>query len=406
MADLYTRVSDYVWKDLIEKHVNGKKDPLWESLIKAGSEIWLDTADMSEAEANWTSEFNAITTSSSLLNSEVQKGVYDVFIAESKAIIRELPHEERVKEIAFILNARHCLRLAQKFRCLINVELHAEIAHDIKAIFNYGKRYHDICPEQFIIKIPYTAEGLIAARMLKDAGVKTNLNLGFSARMNVLAVRLARPDFVNVFVSRIGEFMQENKLGDGSGTGEFATIASQNWVTGISAENQWQTKQIAASLRNHKQVSLLAGTDILTMPPKVASEANTNLKGKLKSRIHENYEVSILDESNREHIEKFWKVDARILKFSSRVAAKVPVNASELIHIAHEEGCEDMFPFLSKEEKAVMAADGKLPVFSKWEKKTKEGKIAPDTLLCMAALAAFSSDQHAIDERIRGVIET
>jgi transaldolase len=405
MADLNTRISDFLWKDLNEKHFTGKKDPFWESLVNAGTELWLDTGDMSEAEANWTAEMSALTTNNTLLNNEIQKGIYDVFISEAKAVVRDLPTEERVKEIAFILNARHGLRLASRFGGYVSVELHTDTAHDIKAIQYYGKRFHEICPDQFIVKVPYTAEGLIGARLLKDAGVRINFTLEFSARENVLVTRLARPDYLNVFLGRIGAYMIENKLGDGTGAGEMAVIASQNWVTGLSAENPWQTKLIAASLRNYGQLELLAGTDVFTMPPKVAAAGRKELSGKFSSRMHENYDVSIFESANGSAIEKFWEVDSKVLKFSERVANKVPVSGAELIHIAHEEGCEDMFPVLSKEEKSLIASDGKIPVHSRWEKKIAEGKIAPDTLLTLAGLASFTADQKMLDDRIRNIIE-
>jgi transaldolase len=122
------------------------------------------------------------------------------------------------------------LRLASKFRGFVSVELHTDTAHDIKAIEYYGKRYHEICPEQFIIKVPLTAEGLIGARRLKDSGVRVNFTLEFSARQNVLVTMVARPDYLNVFLGRIGAFMMNNKLGDGSGAGEMAVISSQNWL--------------------------------------------------------------------------------------------------------------------------------------------------------------------------------
>jgi len=405
MADLNTRISDFVWKNLSEKHVTGKKDPFWEALRNTGTELWLDTGDVEEAEANWSAEMSALTTNNTLLNNEIQKGIYDVFISEAKSIVRDLPQEERVKEIAFILNARHGLRLASKFGGYVSVELHTDTAHDIKAILNYGKRLHDICPEQFIVKVPYTAEGLIGARLLKDSGVKINFTLEFSARENVLVTRLARPDYLNVFLGRVGAYMINNKLGDGRGAGEMAVIASQNWVTGLSAENPWQTKLIAASLRNHGQLELLAGTDVYTIPPKVAASGRKELSGKFTSRLHENYDVSMFDTAKGAGIEKFWEVDSRILSFSERVANKVPVTGQELISIANEEGCGDMFPFLSKEEKGFIASDGKIPVHSRWEKKISEGKIAPDTLLTLAGLASFTADQVALDNRIRSIIE-
>ena len=405
MADINTRISDFVWKNLSEKHVTGKKDPFWESLINAGTELWLDTGDMDEAEANWSAEMSALTTNNTLLNNEIQKGIYDVFISESKSVVRDLPQEERVKEIAFILNARHGLRLAQKFGGYVSVELHTDTAHDIKAILSYGKRYHELCPEQFIVKVPYTAEGLIGAKLLKDSGVKVNFTLGFSARENVLATRVARPDYVNVFLGRISAYMIDNKLGDGSGAGEMAVIASQNWVTGQSAENPWQTKLIAASLRSYNQLELLSGTDVFTMPPKVAAAGHKELSGKFTSRLHENYNVSIFDSAKDAHIEKFWKVDNNVLNLAGRLAAKLPATGIELIHIAHEEGCDDMFPILTKEEKGFIVSDGKIPLHSRWAKNISEGKIAPDTLLTLAGLASFSADQEALDSRIRGIIE-
>lgn len=405
MADLNTRISDFLWKDLTEKHFTGKKDPFWESLVNAGTELWLDTGDMSEAEAIWTAEMSALTTNNTLLNNEIQKGIYDVFISEAKAVVRDLPLEERVKEIAFILNARHGLRLASRFGGYVSVELHTDTAYDIKAIQYYGKRFHEICPDQFIVKVPFTADGLIGARLLKDSGVRINFTLGFSARENVLVTRLARPDYLNVFLGRVGAYMIDNKLGDGTGAGEMALIASQNWVSGLSAENPWQTKLIAASLRSYSQLEMLAGTDVFTMPPKVAAAGRKELPGKFSSRIHENYDVSIYESAKGSGVEKFWEVDNKVLKFSERVAEKVPVSGAELIHIAHEEGCEDMFPVLSKEEKGFLASDGKIPIHSRWENKIKEGKIAPDTLLTLAGLASFTADQKLLDDRIRNIIE-
>jgi transaldolase len=93
------------------------------------------------------------------------------------------------------------------------------------------------------------------------------------------------------------------------------------------------------------------------------------------------------------------------LKLAERLASKVPASGSELIHIAHDEGCGDMFPSLTKEEKSFIASDGKIPLHSRWEQKISEGKIAPDTLLTLAGLASFTSDQAMLDKRIRDIIE-
>lgn len=404
MADLNTRISDFLWANLSEKHVNGKKDPFWQSLRDTGTELWLDTGDIEEAEANWSAEMSALTTNNTLLNNEIQKGIYDIFVSEAKHIVHDLPLETKVREIAFMLNARHGLRLASKFGGLVSVELHTDMAHDIKAIEYYGKRYHEICPDQFIVKVPYTAEGLIGARRLREAGVRVNFTLEFSARQNVIVTRTAHPDYVNVFLGRVGAFMMDNKLGDGSGAGEMAVISSQNWVTAFSAQNEWPTKVIAASLRHYNQLEQLAGIDVFTMPPKIAAAGRKSLIGKFSVRTHENYDVSIYPSAKNAGIEKFWEVDDKVLSLAQRLNQKMPQTGQELIRIAQEEGCEDMFPSLSKEEKAIISADGKIPVFSRWQKKIEDGKIAPDTLLTLAGLASFTADQAMLDQRILNII--
>jgi transaldolase len=152
-------------------------------------------------------------------------------------------------------------------------------------------------------------------------------------------------------------------------------------------------------------LELLAGTDVFTMPPKVAAAGHKALSGNFTSRTHEIYDVSIFDNAKDAHIEKFWEVDEKVLKLSERLAGKIPATGQELIHIAHEEGCEDMFPSLSKEEKSFITSDGKIPVHARWENKIKEEKIAPDTLLTLAGLASFTADQAMLDQRIRSIIE-
>ncbi len=63
-----------------------------------------------------------------------------------------------------------------------------------------------------------------------------------------------------------------------------------------------------------------------------------------------------------------------------------------------------MFPHLTNEETAAIASDGKIPVFSRWKDRLKEGTIAPDTLLTLAGIASFTRDQAMLDQRILGII--
>ncbi len=404
MTTYNNKIRQFIIDSVNETRVIGKPNPFWTSLKNTGTELWLDTGDIQEAELNWSSEMSALTTNNTLLNNEIQKGIYDEFIAGVSKLVKDLPEEKRVQEIAFILNALHGLRLVTRFGGSVSVELHTDTAHDIEAIVDYGKRFHEICPEGFVVKVPYTPSGFIGARKLRDAGVRINFTLEFSARQNVLVTMMARPDYLNIFLNRVDVYLAINKLGEGTGAGDNAVLSSQKWVTKLSKNNPWPTKLIVASLLNYKQLDLLAGADVFTIPTYVAAEGIAKLSGVFKSRLEENYPVNLYDSALDASIEKFYEVDDKVLSFGTQLTSKLPISGDEFVERAHKAGCGDMFPLLSSQELSVLDKDGKIPVHSKWEEKIKRGVLAPDTLLTLAGLAVFTNSQNELDSRIKSII--
>ena len=101
--------------DLEASRVATSASPFWQGIRDLGTELWLDTGDIDEAARLWTAEFSALTTNNTLLNAEVQKGIYDDLVTEAAEVVGELDLHTRVVEIAFILNARHGLRLVERF---------------------------------------------------------------------------------------------------------------------------------------------------------------------------------------------------------------------------------------------------------------------------------------------------
>jgi transaldolase len=403
-ANYIERISRFVKSGINDFPVTGKPDPFWQSLHSTGTELWLDTGDMTEAEANWSAEMTALTTNNTLLNNEIQKGIYDDFIPSALELVRHLPLNEQIKEIAFILNARHGLRLARKFGGLVSVELHTDTAYNIDAILSYGLRFWEICPEQFIVKVPYTPQGFIGARRLREKGVRINFTLEFSARQNALVTIVAKPDYLNVFLGRIGAFIADNQLGDGSGAGENAVLSSQSWVKRMSESNQWPTKQIAASLRDYTQLDLLAGTDVYTMPPKVAAAGHKSLTGIFNNRLGTHYDVPLNETAKNLGIEKFWEVPQSVIELGKSLDRYIPATGEDLVARVHEAGLGDMFPRLSNADNERIAIEGKIPVLSSWRDRIISGELAPDTLLTLAGIASFTADQRQLDERIKGII--
>jgi transaldolase len=402
------RIKDFILENeyFKEERIEPVSDPLWQSLRNTGTELWLDTGDIEEASKSWTSEMTALTTNNTLLNKEIQKGIYDDFIKKADVMVRKLSDKQRIMEIAFILNATHGLRLVQKFGGMVSVELHTDLSHDIEGIVSYGSRFYDINPDRFIIKVPYTAAGLLGARILRENGVKVNFTLEFSARQNALVAACVKPNYLNVFLGRLNVYVSDNNLGDGKYVGERATIASQRVVHSITKDNPEKTKQIAASLRSGEQLILLAGIDVFTMPPKVAQEGHQRLDSNLSSRTDEDYPVVLKQgvDSKAVSIDKLWVVSEKELELAESLDRETPASGKEVIHRAREMGCGDMFPGLSEDDLDTLSKDGKIPVHSKWDESIGNNEVAIDTLLNVAGLLSFASDQYALDNRVAKII--
>lgn len=381
-----------------------KSEPFWRALRETGTELWLDTGDIDEASEIWCDEMSALTTNNTLLNKEIQKGIYDDFIKDAGELLHDLPVDAQVVEIAFMLNARHGLRLVKKFGARVSVELHTNTAHDLEKILNYGMRYHRVDPDNFIIKVPYTPTGLLGARKLNEQGVPINFTLEFSARQNALVATIVKPDYLNVFLGRINGYVLNNELGDGKYAGEKATIESQKIVHELTMDNAHKTRQIAASMRSAKQLDYLAGIDVFTMPVRVAKEGIETLTGTFKSNTDKNYEVGIRPEFSDTRIEKTWEVGENEKDFIHHIKKYEPGNANDIIGHAKEYGCADMFPDWTDEDLLIIQSDGKIPDHKKWAEKIKKGTVAPDTLLNMAGLLTFSKDQEDMDNRVRDIL--
>jgi transaldolase len=382
-------------------------DPFWASLRRTGTELWLDTGDIDEAQKHWSTEMSALTTNNTLLNREIQKGIYDDYIKRAREVVGNHDRQTQIREIAFILNARHGLRLVERFGGKVSVELHTDFAHDYDATVYYARRFHEIAPNHFIIKVPFTAEGLVASRELHKLEIPVNMTLGFSARQNFLATTFAKPEYVNVFLGRINSYFADNGLGSGRNIGEKTTLASQRSVEEANGENGGRTRQIAASMRSAGQLPLLAGVDVFTMPLEVAAGAREELPADFASRRSEDYEVELHPEISPEEVrmECLYELTQKELDFIHKLTENPPINGKELAERARNGGCGDLFPGLDAEDLERIASEGKIPVHATWKSDIAEEKTAIDTLLNLAGLETFEKDQAELDHRIGALID-
>lgn len=111
-----------------------------------------------------------------------------------------------------------------------------------------------------VVKIPMTAEGLKAVKVLSKEGIKTNVTLIFNAAQALFAAR-AGATYVSPFLGRLDDIATP-------GIDLIRTISE------IYAVHNIETKIICASVRNpiHIIDCALAGADIATVPYKVIEQ--------------------------------------------------------------------------------------------------------------------------------------
>ena len=130
---------------------------------------------------------------------------------------------------------------------------------DAEGMIKEGREIAKIHPNM-VVKIPMTAEGLKAVKVLSAEGIKTNVTLIFTANQALLAAR-AGAAYVSPFLGRLDDISVR-------GVDLINEIAQIFEVAGI------ETEIIAASIRNPMHITdcALAGADIATVPYKVIEQ--------------------------------------------------------------------------------------------------------------------------------------
>lgn len=126
---------------------------------------------------------------------------------------------------------------------------------DAEGMIAEGRAIYALDPRHMVVKIPMTAEGLKAIKVLSSEGIPTNCTLIFSAAQALLAAR-AGATYVSPFLGRLDDIGQP-------GIDLIRAIADM-----FANFPDIDTQIIAASVRNpiHVVDCALAGADIATVP--------------------------------------------------------------------------------------------------------------------------------------------
>ncbi|MDE6607163.1 MAG: fructose-6-phosphate aldolase [Lachnospiraceae bacterium] len=185
--------------------------------------FFIDTAKVEDIKkANDMGVICGVTTNPSLIAKEGRK------------------FEEVIAEIASIVNGP------------ISGEVKATTT-DADGMISEGRAIAAIHPNM-VVKIPMTAEGLKACKVLSSEKIPVNMTLIFSANQALLAAR-AGAAYVSPFLGRLDDINQRG-------------IDLISEIVGIFERGDIDTQIIAASIRNpiHVTDCALAGADIATVP--------------------------------------------------------------------------------------------------------------------------------------------
>ena len=130
---------------------------------------------------------------------------------------------------------------------------------DAEGMIKEGREIAAIHPNM-VVKIPMTAEGLKAVKVLHAEGIKTNVTLVFTANQALLAAR-AGATYVSPFLGRLDDISTEG-------------VALIEDIVTIFDNYGFDTEIICASIRNpiHVTQCALAGAHIATIPYSVIEQ--------------------------------------------------------------------------------------------------------------------------------------
>lgn len=144
-----------------------------------------------------------------------------------------------------------------------------EMAHDII------QQYEDagVDRKRVLIKIASTWEGIQAAEQLEKEGIHCNLTLLFGIHQ-AIACAEAQVTLISPFVGRILDWYKKDTGKDYEGADD-PGVQSVTTIYNYYKKFGYKTVVMGASFRNIGEIKELAGSDLLTIAPKLLEELNS-----------------------------------------------------------------------------------------------------------------------------------
>jgi len=171
----------------------------------------------------------------------------------------------------------------------VSTEVDARYSFDTEGSIAKAKRfislYEDagIDRERILIKVASTWEGVRAAEQLEKEAIHCNLTLLFSFAQAVACAE-AGVTLISPFVGRIYDWHKKNEGVDDIPVDRDPGVASVTRIFNYLKKFDYPTEVMGASFRKAEQVTMLAGSDLLTISPQLLEELSSS-EGDVPARL-------------------------------------------------------------------------------------------------------------------------
>ncbi len=209
------------------------------------------------------------TTNPSLILKAVQKPEYRPLLDETVRAHQGQP----VGDIIDHLLVAFGLKILAIIPGRVSTETDARLSFDTDGTIAKARRLialyeaAGIARERVLIKIASTWEGIRAAEVLEQGGIRCNMTLLFSLPQ-AIACAQAKAQLISPFVGRIYDWYKKANGTDYSGADD-PGVQSVRGIYEYYKKFGYPTEVMGASFRNTSQILELAGCDLLTISPEL-----------------------------------------------------------------------------------------------------------------------------------------
>ncbi|GAB1419320.1 transaldolase [Bacteroidales bacterium] len=219
------------------------------------------------------------TTNPSLIFVSATDEKYSHLVEEAIHYARKPAHslQHRIQSCLDRLSVNFGMEILKIVPGRVSTEVDPRLSFDMTGTINKARQLielyeqNGIPRERILIKIAATWEGIQAASILENEGIRTNLTLLFS-KVQAIACAEAGVQLISPFVGRILDWHKANRKVDHISPAEDPGVLSVTEIFHYYKHFGYATEVMGASFRNTGEIIELAGCDLLTIAPSLLSE--------------------------------------------------------------------------------------------------------------------------------------